>query len=235
MDGLIYNGINNIPYVGPIILMVFQVFLAIILASIIGCEREKKGHGAGLRTHIMVALGACLIMQASVGSPAFSSFSNRDPARIAAQVVSGIGFLGAGTIMQNRTNIRGLTTAATIWMCGGIGLACGSGYFIGAFICTVVATISLITLSKFEKHVLRKFPKIIMVVENKVNSFKEIIDTADMIGLVLNDISCMKQNKKSDKYRIVISLYPTSSTLLDEFTQKLQDLVKPLDFRLMKK
>jgi len=224
-----------VPAVGNILLLVIEVLLSLVFASLIGYQREKRGHGAGLRTHIMVALGACLIMQVSVNAPAFTGTSVRDTARLAAQVVSGIGFLGAGTIIQNGTNIRGLTTAATIWICGGIGLACGAGYFSAALITAVTAFVSLIVLSRLEKYITRKSPKIIIILDQEPHNFKEILDVADHYGIAVKDIHSDQLKGKKPKFRISVMIMPATSDEVAKFSEELQDVLKPEDFSLIRK
>src|SRR5574344_2221566 len=132
-----FNGAVD-PWLGNLFLVALSLFVAALLAGVIGFEREYHGHSAGLRTHLLVAVGSALVMILSIyGFP--STFPNRDPARLAAQVVSGIGFLGAGTIVQTGTDVKGLTTATTIWVVMAIGLACGSGNFIVAALATLLA------------------------------------------------------------------------------------------------
>ncbi|MCR4426240.1 MAG: MgtC/SapB family protein [Firmicutes bacterium] len=126
--------------------------LATLLGAVIGFERERQGKSAGLRTHALVCLGATLITLASIrGFGEFGSLT-RDPARVAAQIVSGIGFLGAGTIMREGATIKGLTTAASLWTTAGIGLAIGSGLAWLALAATVFVELTLIAMSKFEKR-----------------------------------------------------------------------------------
>ena len=130
-----------------IFLVAFKLILAAVLGAIIGVEREIKNRAAGFRTHIIVSVGACLIML--IGIDAIGDISSdraRDAARIAGQVVSGIGFLGAGTILQKKNGVSGLTTAATLWLSGAIGLAVGIGYYEGAIIATVICLITLVSL-----------------------------------------------------------------------------------------
>lgn len=137
--------------------IVTRIAVAVLLGGAIGLEREIHGRPAGLRTHILVCIGAALIMLVSsygmVGVytdrvPAF------DPGRIAAQVVSGIGFLGAGTIMKEGATIRGLTTAASLWVVAGIGLAVGSGFYLGAVLSAILVVITLGGLDKYEYKLL---------------------------------------------------------------------------------
>lgn len=129
-----------------------RIVLAVILGGIIGLEREKKGRNAGLRTHILVCTGSSLIMLVSLYI--FEMYQGKvpvDPSRIAAGVVTGIGFLGAGTIMGSSEGVRGLTTAASIWVSSAIGLAVGCGFFAAAAITTVVTFITLAFLKQIEK------------------------------------------------------------------------------------
>lgn len=124
-----------------------RLLLAALLGAIIGIEREAKNRAAGFRTHIIVSVGACLIMLIGIDAiDEVSSDQARDTARLAGQVVSGIGFLGAGTILQKKNGVSGLTTAATLWLSADIGLATGIGYYEGAIIATVICLITLVSL-----------------------------------------------------------------------------------------
>lgn len=135
-----------------------RLVLAVVLGGIIGLERERGERAAGLRTHALVALGAALVML--VSSYGFSGVLGKnivlDPSRVAAQVVSGIGFLGAGIIFLRRDTVKGLTTAAAIWLVAAIGLACGAGLYAEAVSVTVLALIVLALLRPVER---RLFPR----------------------------------------------------------------------------
>lgn len=131
--------------------LLLRIALSVFLSSVIGLERERKGRAAGLRTHILVSLGSCLIMLVSIHIfEVYKDMTTVDPGRIAAGVVTGIGFLGAGTIIRSGDSVRGLTTAATIWFSSAIGLACGCGFFYGAAISAVMALIVLLFLLQLE-------------------------------------------------------------------------------------
>src|SRR6266568_5261312 len=122
--------------------------LALLLGALVGLERERGERTAGLRTHALVALGSCLIMIVSAFGFADILGTHNvvlDPSRIAAQVVRGIGFLGAGTILLRKEIVKGLTTAAAIWVVAAIGLACGAGLLVEAVL-TTVFTIAVLTL-----------------------------------------------------------------------------------------
>ncbi|MEA4882209.1 MAG: MgtC/SapB family protein [Clostridia bacterium] len=126
--------------------------LATILGALVGLEREKQGKSAGLRTHSLVCLGSALITLVSIYG--FGPYADgvRDPARVAAQIVSGIGFLGAGTIMREGANIKGLTTAASLWTTAGIGLAIGAGLVVPAVVATAFVEIVLVVMGKVERR-----------------------------------------------------------------------------------
>ena len=133
--------------------MLMRLFLAAFLGGIVGVERGSGDRPAGLRTHILVCTGSALIMVVSMY--AFDGFDvPRDPGRIAAQVVSGIGFLGAGTILHEGLTVRGLTTAASLWMVAAIGLAIGGGMIKIGIASTVIMLITLVVFHGWEK----KFP-----------------------------------------------------------------------------
>ena len=132
-----------------------QIVLAAFLGGMIGFERAWHGHPAGLRTTSLVAVGACLFTILSI-----SAFPVRgtaqDTARIAAQVVSGIGFIGAGVLLQSKNRIRGITTAATIWLVAAIGMAVGAGVYFLAIFTTVFSTAVLVLLHPISAWLLRR-------------------------------------------------------------------------------
>jgi putative Mg2+ transporter-C (MgtC) family protein len=128
--------------------LTLRIGLAAALGASIGLERELREREAGLRTHLLVALGAALFTIVSAYAWSGWSFSNRsgivfDPTRIAAQIVTGVGFLGAGAIIRQGLTVRGLTTAATLWAVAAIGMAVGAGYYAAAVITTIVVIVSL--------------------------------------------------------------------------------------------
>lgn len=130
--------------------VVLRLFLAAILGGIIGFERQKHNKRiAGLRTHILVTVGSALIMLVSIYIfEAYAGKAPVDPARIAAGVVTGIGFLGAGTIIRSGENVQGLTTAASLWTVSGIGLAVGCGFYIAGCTASIIALATLYLLRK---------------------------------------------------------------------------------------
>jgi putative Mg2+ transporter-C (MgtC) family protein len=132
--------------------IVVRLGLAFLAGAIIGFERSSRHQVAGLRTHILIAVGAALLMILSIWLPQeFSGMKNGDPGRIAAQVVSGIGFLGAGAIVRLGNNIRGLTTAASLWLIAAVGLAIGAGMYLAAGIAEAISLVTLFGLDFVEK------------------------------------------------------------------------------------
>lgn len=131
--------------------IIVRIFLAMMLGGLIGMEREKSRRPAGFRTHILVCVGAC--MTALIGLYVWNIMGDiTDPMRISAQVISGIGFLGVGTILvKENDHITGLTTAAGLWTTAAIGIACGYGFYIAAFVGTLVVAITAAILFKLEK------------------------------------------------------------------------------------
>ena len=127
-----------------------RVTVAAVLSSLIGFERERQGHSAGLRTHMLVGLGAALFTTLSL-----FAFEEGDPGRVAAQIVTGVGFLGAGTIIQRRERHtpHGLTTAAGIWAVSAIGMACGVGAYVLGVFSTFLILFVLVILARISKQI----------------------------------------------------------------------------------
>jgi putative Mg2+ transporter-C (MgtC) family protein len=133
--------------------MLLRLILGFAAGAIIGFERASRHQVAGMRTHILIALGATLLMLLSIWIPQeFLDMKNGDPGRIAAQVVSGIGFLGAGAMIRLGNNIKGLTTAASLWLIAAVGLAIGAGMYLAAAITEGLSLVTLILMDHFEKH-----------------------------------------------------------------------------------
>jgi putative Mg2+ transporter-C (MgtC) family protein len=125
-----------------------RILIVFVLAGIIGWQREKQHKPAGFRTHVLVGLGSALTMMTGIYMMDLYPNLNVDPARMSAQVISGVGFLGAGTILKERGSIVGLTTASSIWLVACMGLAVGIGFYAGAVAVSLIAFISLTRIGK---------------------------------------------------------------------------------------
>ena len=148
-----------------------RLVTAAVLSGLIGFEREFHGRAAGFRTHILLCVGSTLIMLTSIHMvDAFSGKVIGDPGRIAAGVVTGIGFLGAGTIMRFRASVRGLTTATSLWVVSGIGLAVGSGMYFASFVTTALTLVALLMFSRLEHALIRKDWYRVLQVESTIDS-----------------------------------------------------------------
>lgn len=167
--------------------IIFKLTLACILGGVIGLERESLNRPAGFRTYTLVCVGSALAMVVSIDMYyQFYRTVNADPGRIAAQVVSGIGFLGAGTIMKEGATVRGLTTAAGLWVVACIGLAVGAGMYIPAIVTTALILFVLIYFIKFEQQFtgMRLYKGIVMVVDDQPGQ-------VGMIGSILGDMNVL--------------------------------------------
>ncbi len=137
-------------------IMFARIFIAAVFCGVIGLEREFNNHPAGFRTHLLVGIGSCLMMILSLYG--FKDYIDNnqnirfDPARIPSYVISGIGFLGGGTILVKGATVRGLTTAASIWIVAGLGLVIGAGMYVLALFTTIIVLMCLIFLNRIEKY-----------------------------------------------------------------------------------
>lgn len=174
-----------------IISVLVRIVLAILLSSIIGLERSKSGRAAGLRTHILVCLGACIAAMTGVY---ISQQYGGDPSRIAAQVISGIGFLGTGTILiRNKSAIVGLTTAACVWVTGAIGIALGYGFYEAAVVSSLLCFFIMDKFNRIERKFKPKeriFTAYIEFVDAKTinDTIVELLDQ----GIILSETSFTK-------------------------------------------
>ena len=180
--------INDWP-VGNFILSAFAILLAVLLCGLVGFEREKRGRSAGLRTHLLVGVGSAVIMIISIyGFPSIDGKSH-DVARLAAGVLTGVGFLGAGAIIHDHGSIKGLTTAGTIWLVMAIGLACGSFNFIIAILVTVVVMIVLTVFRKLEQKVNKNSPFFLVSANKEVPVMSLVLEYAKEQHMMVSDVS----------------------------------------------
>lgn len=181
-----------------------RILLACVFGGIVGFQRERHDSPAGFRTHILVSLGAALIMIISMYG--FSDFTtvNKDPARLAAQVVSGIGFLGAGTILRDGGSVKGLTTAASLWVVSAIGLAAGAGFYFLAFLVTCLVFITL--ERSVEHHFFRSKQVLRIVTVNGTCKVQDINRIIEANKIIAENISMTflkeEQNKTTFEYTL---------------------------------
>lgn len=150
--------------------IVIRLAVAVLLGMIVGFERERHNQPAGFRTHAMLAVGSCLAMIVSINMAIefYPNAPNGDPARLAAQVISGIGFLGAGAILRYGSSVKGLTTATSLWSVAIVGLAVGAGHYFAAAATVIAMLIVLSILNVLEKKYIRTYRvlEIVVTVQN---------------------------------------------------------------------
>ena len=183
-----------------------RLLMAAVLSGVIGFEREFHGRAAGFRTHILLCVGSTLVMLTSIHI--FDVYYTRialDPARIAAGVVTGIGFLGAGAIMHLKSTIRGLTTAASLWVVAGIGLAVGSGLYFGAIVTAALTVITLMVFSRLEYVMIRRdwFRTVVIHVKEGPEYLKAI---KEVLSDSLSEIRDFEADRPEDGQGMVIKL-----------------------------
>ena len=208
----------ELPWVSPLELtMVLRLIVAAVLGGIVGMERGSGDRPAGFRTHILVCVGSALFMLVSIYgfddiAPVTTTLEDdigtrRDTARIAAQVVSGIGFLGAGTILHEGLTIKGLTTAASLWIVSAIGLAVGSGMYLLSTVATMLTMLTLVTFRTWEKRFAgtrsdRRFIRV--VTRNTPGIITEITAFLSDCGIKVKTLNVKTDNKNGN---IILELY----------------------------
>ncbi|WP_407399558.1 MgtC/SapB family protein [Anaerovibrio sp.] len=185
-----------------------RLALSCILGGIIGYERESKSKSAGLRTNMLVCLGSCLIMILS--TELYSTVegkTNADPARLAAQVVSGIGFLGAGAIMKEGLNVTGLTTAACLWVVAGVGLSVGAGYYMSAFITAVLVFVVLEVFAKLDSfHPIDKKLSAKVIIKNDSLAVQQIYDILKHYDVKISVVKMKNTEHAADDTHIFVEM-----------------------------
>ena len=192
----------------PPIIIFFRLLVAVVAGFFIGLDRERHSQPAGMRTHMVISLGACLMMILSIYIPTEyiqKGFSS-DPGRVAAQVITGIGFLGAGAIFRFGFTVKGLTTAASIWTTSGIGLCFGAGYYFLGSVSTVFLIFILYVFDKFENKIIeRRNWRVITVDFNsqKING-SDVFTVFRNFGIDVNQPSIV-ENMETGLSEVVIS------------------------------
>jgi len=182
--------------------LLLRLVVAVVLGGAIGWEREASSKPAGLRTNILICVGAALFTDLSIrfGGLAIEG-TVRDQARIAAQIITGIGFLGAGTIIQARGIVTGLTTAATLWVVAGIGMSVGSGSYVEAVGATALVLVVLVLLAPMENAIARRRPAHLRIVLEPAAGAGEIVEEKILeVGLRI----IRRRTEKDAKLRSVI-------------------------------
>ena len=204
---------------------VFKIALALICAGVIGIERGRKKRPAGFRTYMVVCVGATLVMMTN--EYLCKVYGTGDVARLGAQVINGIGFLGAGTIITTGHNrVKGLTTAAGLWTSACIGLAIGSGYYEGAILGTCAIVIIMVVLHSFDRRLTNNTKAIILYVEfTKMSVMRKLVGFARENDIKVEDVEIEQPNNMMEaKMAAVVTLRLPNKENHLEFLEKVSSL-----------
>ena len=198
-----------------------------LLGGLIGLERDMHGRAAGLRTNMLVSLGSALFMLISVAIATIYSTSGAgdtglrvDPSRIAAQIITGIGFLGAGTILKEGINVRGLTTSACLWVSAGIGMACGAGLFELAIMVTLLGLFTLIAVNWVEKLYPKDSYRTLEIAVPNQTDLSRVIDTIKRENLKILHLD-YERDYQRDQMTVVFNIRLFHRGVPDKLSHKI--------------
>ncbi len=216
--------------------VLLRLALAAVLGGVLGLERELREREAGLRTHLLVSVGSALFT--IVSAYGFREFLvsgdaviRADPTRIAAQIVTGIGFLGAGAIIRQGLSIRGLTTAATLWVVAAIGLAAGAGYYSAAVITTAVALVALWPLRMFAYRIVNRFRGETGLLLVQLSAGESPARVFDMVETADAHIETIEVAHEGDRRSLELTLELHRPDVAQELVRKLADVEGVLEVR----
>ncbi len=209
--------------------IILKLLLAIALGGIIGLEREASQKPAGLRTHILICVSATIMMVLSGQVLAGKGAATGDTLRIAAAVITGMGFIGAGTIIQSQGTVHGLTTAATLWTVAGVGLVVGAGYYLIAVIASALILITLILFQKVEEtHLKRTIYHYHLRIKDTPDILINLRKLIFHLGLKLAELNLKKERNVS----IVTLAFSSSEEKERQFNQSLFDMGEIIEIRI---
>ncbi len=200
-----------------------RIGLSVICGGVLGIERGRANQSAGMRTHILVCLGATLVML--TGQYMFDKFSTGDPARLGAQVISGIGFLGAGSIIvEGKTKVRGLTTAAGLWTAACIGLAIGIGFYSGGVLATGVVYVVISKFKTISDHFTHNDMILRLYVEfDEMSDLKPLYAALESFGLQILDTT-LNGGKRTGEYNAILAIKNPEDKTKEEVTGYLKKI-----------
>ena len=210
--------------------ILLRIIFSIILGSIIGLERELTNKSAGLRTQIMVCLGSCLFTILSIYgfSTAVTLYPLGDPSRVAAQIITGIGFIGAGTVLRQGLTVTGLTTASTLWIVAAIGMACGCGKLNIAVVSTILAVAILVLIRMFEMKIMPKnlkhMRKIKISFICKYDEYNEVYKKLVALFPEIIDYNHKTVDEDGDMLKINAKVFSTEKSPVIHIYRKLEDM-----------
>jgi putative Mg2+ transporter-C (MgtC) family protein len=213
----------------PVGSMLFRMGAGVLLGGAIGYERERSGRPAGFRTHMLVSLASAVFMLVSTQFVYFQTYEKDelvsvDTSRIAASVVSGVGFLGAGAILRNGISVHGLTTAASLWLAAALGLAAGGGMYLIAFVATGLALFGLTILRRIERKRWQMIqPRVMLAVQGGSVSRTELASILKDLGLNVPEID-YERNTLKDESRFNFNVELSGEDALQQMVGRLEAL-----------
>ena len=203
--------------------VIIKLILAVIVGGFTGYEREKSNQFAGFRTHILVAIGSCITSIIALELfTKYSSISTMDPARLPAQVLSGIGFLGAGAILKNSNGIRGLTTAAGIWTTACIGIAIGYGQYVAGIVAWLLVMATLYILKNFDKVISKRSQTVLKATITSLDVTSNIFNTIKASEIAIKTFQIIA--KSDNIWEIVFLIEYDKKIILDEVIIELKNI-----------
>lgn len=203
--------------------IIFRLLVSLIIGGVTGFERERSYQFAGFRTHILVSVGSCITSITSIAL--FFQFNaypdvSIDPSRLTAQILSGIGFLGAGAILKTSNGIRGLTTAAGIWATACIGIAIGYGYYVLSILAWLFVMITLYMLKNIDKIFFKKKQMILNIDVDNISIISTLYSKFDKSHIVVKNIEVEKENYEYN-WRISFFIVYDRRIIIDELVKEL--------------
>ncbi len=222
---------------GDIIIRNKEIIVKLLLAALVGgftgYEREKSNQFAGFRTHILVSIGSCITSIIAVELfNEYSSISAMDPARLPAQVLSGIGFLGAGAILKNSNGIRGLTTAAGIWTTACIGIAIGYGQYVLGIVAWLLVMVTLYILKNFDRVIFKKNQTVLKATITDLNVTGTIFNTIKASEIAIKNFQII--TKSETIWEIVFLIEYDKKIILDELIIELKKFNNVINMEYIK-
>ena len=212
---------------GMLLYVVITLTISAVLSALIGLERYRKGENAGMRTHALLALGCSFLMTVSIWAfrniPSLGDLSKYDISRMAAAVISGVGFLGAGVIIKDKFTVKGLSTATTLWICSGIGLATGAGFVLEAVIATIITMLVVFVRNRIIIGIDRNAPHVVITAIPGFPVIEAINDVCNKNGLNLKNIEITALDNNVLEARAYFP-YHINKYLLDYFVIEMKKI-----------
>lgn len=213
--------------------IIIKLLLAVIVGGFTGYEREKSNQFAGFRTHILVSIGSCITSIISLELfNEYSNISTMDPARLPAQVLSGIGFLGAGAILKNSNGIRGLTTAAGIWATACIGIAIGYGQYVLGITAWILVMATLYILKNFDKVISKRGQNVLKATITNLDVTSTIFNTIKSSEILIKNFQII--TKSDGIWEIIFLIEYDKRLILDELIIELNNINHVINMEYIK-